>query len=1159
MTEDQVPASGLSRRSFLKYSGAAVTATAFVRYEAGLSFLRPAQGVGNPLGEYPDRDWESVYRDLYAYDDSFTWICAPNDTHMCRMQAFVRNGVVLRSEQNYDGDNYSDPQGNWSTAHWNPRGCAKGFTMHRRVYGPYRSKYPMLRQGWKQWADDGFPSLSDDPALRTRYKFDDRGNDDYVRVSWEEADDYCARGLQAVAQTYSNEEGRTRLLEKDGYPEEMLEFWEESGVRTMKFGSSLPIHGAAGKFGLFRFGNMLSLLDASVRGVGADEAKGGRDWSEYTWRGDQAPGFPFVHGLQTSEVDMNDMRNSRLIVMVGKNLVENKMADSHWFHETMERGGKIVSIIPEYGPPSSKSDYWIPVRAGLSDTALMLGLAKALIDSDRYDADFLRRFTDMPLLIRLDTMQRLRADEVIAGYQNALDPNGPSFTLHGLTSEDYAKLGDRVVWDEGRGGVTPITRDDVGDKMSEKGIRPALDWSGTITLADGTTVEAMTAMAMYREHLADYDLDTVCEITGAPKDLVERLVEDLATIRPVGFHLGEGVNHYFHATLHNRAMYLLAMLTDSIGVPGGSVSTWAGNYKGGVWQAAPWFGPGIGGYVNEDPFNPIADTTATYSFDELRHTIHGEEMSYWGFGDKPLIVDTPKEGRKVFTGTTHMPTPTKVFWYNNANLINQAKWHYNLIHNVFPKIDMIVDQQIEWTGSAEFADVVLPANSWMEMQTVEMGASCSNPFLQVWKGGIEPLNDSKDDIAIFAGVADALGALTGDDRFSKYFQFSDTPEVYIDRVLAGSFTTDGYTVADLMAGKYGEPGGALMQYRTYPRIPFWEQINDSLPFYTDTGRMHAYCDIPEAIDYGENLIVHREAVEATKYLPNVIVSTSKYLRPNDYGIPLDSIDANERSVRNVMMSWDEVKQTKNPLYEQGYRFLCLTPKSRHSTHSSWAVTDWHWLWSTNFSDPYRVETRMPGFGDPQLHLNPDDAKELGIVNGDYIWVDANPADRPYEGWTDDDGFYEVTRLQVRATYNPAYPRGVTMLKHAFYMATPRTVAASKSRKDGRALSETTGYQSSFRSGSQQSITRGWAPPMHQTDSLFHKKAGAMGFLFGFDVDNHAINTVPKETLIKISKAEPGGLGGQGAWHRGTLGTTPGNEGDFMKRYLAGDVIDVKGR
>ncbi len=61
-----------------------------------------------------------------------------------------------------------------------------------------------------------------------------------------------------------------------------------------------------------------------------------------------------------------------------------------------------------------------------------------------------------------------------------------------------------------------------------------------------------------------------------------------------------------------------------------------------------------------------------------------------------------------------------------------------------------------------------------------------------------------------------------------------------------------------MAGKYGEPGSALMMFRTYPRIPYWEQVHDNMPFHTDTGRMNSYCDIPEAIEYGENFIVHRE-------------------------------------------------------------------------------------------------------------------------------------------------------------------------------------------------------------------------------------------------------------------------------------------------------------
>ncbi|MBI4476898.1 MAG: nitrate oxidoreductase subunit alpha, partial [Acidobacteria bacterium] len=142
-------------------------------------------------------------------------------------------------------------------------------------------------------------------------------------------------------------------------------------------------------------------------------------------------------------------------------------------------------------------------------------------------------------------------------------------------------------------------------------------------------------------------------------------------------------------------------------------------------------------------------------------------------------------------------------------------------------------------------------------------------------------------------------------------------------------------------------------------------------------------------------------------------------------------------------------------------------------------------------------------------------------------------------------------------YNHAYPFNIVMMKHAPFIATEKSVKAHETRPDGRALSANTGYQSNFRYGSHQSITRGWAPPMHQTDSLFHKKVGSMGFVFGFDVDNHAVNTVPKETLIKITKAADGGLGGKGVWEPATTGYTPDNESEGMKRYLAGELTRVK--
>ena len=1140
----------MNRKDFLKAGAATAAGVTALYMESRVAFLQAAPGVDNPLAHYPKRGWEKIYRDQYRYDSSFTFVCAPNCTHNCRLRAFVRNGVVLRTEQNYDGQAVGDLDGNHSTAAWNPRGCNKGATLTRRIYGPYRLKQPMVRAGWKRWADDGFPGLDD--ANRAKYKFDSRGADTFVKASWDEAFTYAARGMVAIAKRYSGDEGKKVLL-AEGYQPEMVDELQGAGTRTFKLRGGMGLLGVMGKYGMYRASNMLALLDVNVRKVSPEQAKGGRNWSNYTWHGDQAPGTPFVTGLQNTDCDFNDLRNAKLHIGVGKNLVENKMADAHFFIELIERGGKIVTITPEYSPPATKADYWIPTRPGLGDTAIFLGITRYLIDNNLYDADFVKKFTDLPLLIRTDTLKRLNPTDVIPGYRPGLSETGTSFRIQGLTKPQYDKLQDYVIYDARSRSLKPLTREDVGAHLAAKGYDPDLEYEGTVRLNDGSSVQVTTLWRAYRKHLADYDLDTVAEISGSPKELIVRLANDIATIKPAAIHVGEGINHWFHATLHNRAVYLPLMLTGNIGTPGAGAFSWAGNYKAALFQGTPETGPGFKGWIAEDPFAPNLDPTAPGKGIVAHAYTKDEEPAYWDHGDRALIVNTPKAGRRVFTGKSHMPSPTKVIWTTNVNLLNNAKWAYGVLFNVLPKIDLIMTQDIEMTASCEYSDFILPANSWLEMQQVEVTASCSNPFLQIWKGGIDPMFDTKDDIAIMAGVAKALGEVTSDRRFADYWKFAleGRTDVYMQRLLDSSGTTSGYKVSDIMGGKFGEPGAALMMFQTYPRIPYWEQVHDSMPFHTDTGRMNTYSDIPEAIEYGENFIVHREGPEATPYLPNVIVSTNPLIRPNDYGIPWDDMDPEARTVRNVKLSWAEAKQTKNPLWEQGFNFYFLTPKTRHTVHSSWGVTDWMVLWASNFADPYREEKRLPSVGDQQLHMNPEDAQALNLADGDYVWVDANPADRPYIGWKPDDPQYKVARLMLRVKFNHAYPRGVVMTKHGGFIATERTVQAHESRPDGRAVSADTGYQSSFRYGSHQSVTKDWAMPMHQTDTLFHKAKVAQAFIFGGEADNHAVNTVPKETLVRITKAEAGGLNGKGVWTPGVSGMTPGGENEAMRTYLRG--------
>ena len=1143
----------MNRRAFLRWMGVGA-GTTVLKMGLPLNLLASAVPDQNPLAGSVNRNWEKIYRDQYKYDSWFDWVCSPNDTHACRVRTYVRNGIVTRMGSTYDYQNYSDIYGNHATNNWNPRQCAKGYTFHRVIYGPYRLKHPIVRKGWKAWADAGFPELT--PELKAKYKFDSRGDDEFVQISWEDASDNIAKALVAISTRYSGAEGTKRLLAQ-GYQPEMVKATQGAGTRCVKMRGGMGLLGVMGKYGMYRLNNSLALLDAKIRGVDHEHALAGRNWSNYTWHGDQAPGQPWVHGLQASDCDFNDLRFSKLIIMDGKNLVENKLTDSHWFIETMERGAKIVVIAPEYGPPSTKADYWIPIRPA-TDAALWLGVTKIMIDNKWYDEKFVKQFTDLPLLVRKDNLKRLRASEVFPDYKTTLAPEGPSIKIQGMTKEQHDKLGDYVIWDAKENKPRALTRDDIGETMAKKGSDPVLDGTFRIKLVDGKEIEVATLWTLYQVHLKDYDLASVCEMTDAPKNLIEQLAKDIATMKPVAIHQGEGINHWFHATEMNRAAHLPLMLTGNIGKPGAGCHTWAGNYKAALFQGSPWTGPGFKGWVAEDPFEPNLDPEAPGKSIHAHAYTKDEEPAYWNHGDKALIVDTPKYGRKVFTGDTHMPTPTKALIFTNVNLINNAKWAYEMIKNVNPNIEMIVSIDIQMTASIEYADLALPANSWLEFEDLEVTGSCSNPFLQIWKGGIPPVFDSKDDLAILAGIAKGLAKATGDTRFTDYFKFEyeGKRSVYLQRLLDTSTTTAGYKLADIMAGKYGPPGGALFLFRTYPRIPFYEQVKYSEPFHTDTGRLHAYADINEAIEYGENFIVHREGPEATPYLPNVIVSSNPLIRPEDYGIPLTAQHWDERTIRNVKMPWSQVKTTKNFLWEKGFQFYCLTPKTRHRVHSGWSNVDWHMLYDSNFGDPYRLDKRAPCVGEHQLHINPQAARDLGINDGDYVYIDANPADRPYLGAKPDEFFYRVSRCMLRVKYNHAYPYNIVMMKHAPFIATEKSVRAHETRPDGRALSENTGYQANLRYGSQQSITRNWHMPMHQTDSLFHKAKASMSFIFGGEADNHALNTVPKETLIRITKAEDGGMNGVGVWFPATSGFTPDNENEFMEKYLAGELVNV---
>jgi len=1141
----------VTRRQFLEL----LRNTGFGALAASATRAFGLDAVDNPLARYPDRGWENAYRDLWKYDSTFTFLCAPNDTHNCILNAYVRSGSILRIGPTMRYGEATDLYGTKVSSRWDPRVCQKGLALTRRFYGDRRIRHPVVRKGFKTWVEAGFPRGADGKPPPEHFN---RARDEWVRVTHEEAARIVAAALENIARTYSGEKGKERLLAQ-GYEPEMVEAAHGAGTQVMKFRGGMPLLGITRIYGLYRMANSMALLDAKIRGVPPEQAIGGRGFDNYSWHTDLPPGHPMVTGQQTVEFDLHAVEHARIVVVWGMNWIATKMPDAHWLTEARAKGTKVVVIAAEYSATASKADEAIVVRPGTTP-ALALGLASVVMREKLYDADYVRRFTDLPLLVRADDLKMLRAEEVFGGpvatlsNQTKVTKQGdrspaPGFQRDMIIPEKLRNdWGDFVWWDARAGAPRAISRDEVG--VRSKVQEPLLEGTVQVTLKDGTKVACRPVFDVVKEYVAHFDPKTTEEITWAPASAVEALARDIAK-KPgtTLFALGMGPNQFFNSDNKDRATFLLAALTGNVGRIGGNVGSYAGNYRVALFNGVPQ-------YINEDPFDLELDPAKPA---RPKQYWRAESAHYYNHEDHPL-----KMGKTMITGKTHMPTPTKSMWFANANsILGNVKWHYNTVMNVLPKIEMIAVQDWWWSTSCEWADVVFAVDAWAELKHPDMCASVTNPFLTVFpRTPHKRPFETKGDIECLSLVGKALAERTGDDRFTKLWKFVDEgrTDVYLQRVLDHSSLTRGYRFTDLEEkARRGVP--VLMMNRTYPKAVGWEQVTESRPWYTKSGRLEFYREEDEFITAGENLPVHREPIDSTMYEPNVIVSAPHpFLRPKGpeaYGVAKDDLSCEVRQGRNVVKPWAEVKKTAHPLAKDGYRFVFHTPKYRHGAHTMPVDVDMIAILFGPFGDIHRHDKRMPFVTEGYVDVNPEDAKGLGVEDGDYVWIDSDPSDRPFRGWQQKGKDAKFARLLCRARYYPGTPRGITRMWFNMYGATPGSYEGAQTRADGLAVNPRSGYQAMFRSGSHQSATRGWLKPTWMTDSLVRKAIFGQEIGKGFLPDVHCPTGAPRESIVKITRAEPGGLEAKGLWRPAAEGLRPRYESAGMKTYLAGTFVTTK--
>src|SRR5690349_6952080 len=314
-----------------------------------------------------DRTWEDAYRNRWAHDKVVRSTHGVNCTGSCSWKIYVKGGIVTWETQQTDY-----PRTRWDMPNHEPRGCARGASYSWYLYSANRVKYPMVRSRLlKHWRAarlqhepvEAWASIVEDDTKRRDYQ-QVRGLGGFVRSSWDEVNE-----IVAAANVYT--------IKKHG-PDRIIGF---SPIPAM----SMVSYAAGSRY--------LSLI-------------GGVCMSFYDWYCDLPPSSPQVWGEQTDVPESADWYNSTYLIAWGSNVPQTRTPDAHFFTEVRYKGAKTVAITPDYSEVAKLCDVWLHPKQG-TDAALAMAMGHLIMKEYHIDGrssyfdDYCRRYTDMPMLVRL--------------------------------------------------------------------------------------------------------------------------------------------------------------------------------------------------------------------------------------------------------------------------------------------------------------------------------------------------------------------------------------------------------------------------------------------------------------------------------------------------------------------------------------------------------------------------------------------------------------------------------------------------------------------------------------------------------------------------------------------------------------------------------------
>jgi anaerobic selenocysteine-containing dehydrogenase len=526
--------------------------------------------------------------------------------------------------------------------------CAKGRAGPELVYHPDRLTHPVRRT-----APKGEP------------------NPGWERISWDEALNLTAASMRRIAQRHGPESvafslsspSTTALADSYGFVQRLMNAFGSPNALN-----SLDICGWSRAF-----------ATSYTYGVGSVGVGGGFGGA------------------------MPDIANSGCLILWGYNPSFSRLTHATAVIEARKRGMRLIVIDPRHVGLAAKADLWLRVRPG-TDGALALGLANLMIQRGWYDRDFIRTWSNGPLLVRADTGRLLS--------ERDLTPSGDAQRM--------------FAWDATAARLVPYD----AKTGCYDGDRSSLALEGEYRVATpGGDVICHPVFELYVQLCSRYPPEAVEATCWIPRAQVEEAAQLIWSARPVSYYAWSGHEQHANTTQTARAISLLYALTGCFDAPGGNVllpAPPAAPISGADLPSAKRMAPALG--RAERPLGPARWNSVT-TRDLYRAIL--EEKPYpirglIGFGSNMLMAHADGgHGRTALAALE---------FYAHADLF--------------------------MTPTAELADVVLPAASCFEREALKIGFDISpeaQSHVQLRPAVVAPPGEARPDTDIVFDLAVRLG------------------------------------------------------------------------------------------------------------------------------------------------------------------------------------------------------------------------------------------------------------------------------------------------------------------------------------------------------------------------------------------------------------------